>query len=95
MTETENLLDHLIEECAEVIQRVTKAKKFGLTEIQPEQPFTNAERIAYELADVFGVAEVMYRKNIIPSIDPERVLAKKTKIDKYQQLSRERGILKS
>lgn len=93
MTEAENLLDHLIEECAEVIQRGTKAKKFGLDEIQPDQSYTNAERIMHELADVFGVAEVMCHKGILPRLDSERIAAKWTKITKYQELSRERGIL--
>lgn len=59
MTETEHLLDILIEECAEVIQRVTKAKRFGMYEIQPEQKLTNQQRIVYELNDLVATADLL------------------------------------
>ncbi|PKR54258.1 hypothetical protein COO20_08910 [Thalassospira marina] len=46
------ILDILIEECAEVIQRATKGERFGLDEIEPGQPYTNAERLAHEIGDL-------------------------------------------
>ena len=48
------LLEILAEECAEVIQRVTKALRFGVDEVQPGQPHTNAQRISYEMGDVLA-----------------------------------------
>lgn len=58
------LLDHLIEECAEVIQRVTKAKRFGLAEVQEGQTLTNAERIAMEAGNVVAVLDALTDANI-------------------------------
>jgi NTP pyrophosphatase (non-canonical NTP hydrolase) len=58
MTRTEHLLSITAEECAEVAQRVTKAMRFGLTEIQPGQPFTNADRIMAEFNDLQAMIEM-------------------------------------
>ena len=52
MNTIEHLLTCLAEECDEVGQRVMKALRFGLDEIQPGQDFTNAERIVLELHDL-------------------------------------------
>jgi hypothetical protein len=61
MTKTENLLTILAEECAETAQRVSKAIRFTLDEIQPnqEEDLTNAERIVYEFNDIVAVMEVL------------------------------------
>jgi len=42
LNRAEYLLSVLAEECCEVAQRATKAQRFGLREIQPDQPFNNA-----------------------------------------------------
>jgi len=52
MTLDEHLLICLAEECSEVVQRITKALRFGLDEVQPGQEFTNSQRIGQELIDV-------------------------------------------
>lgn len=46
------LLDCLIEECAEVIQRATKMQRFGIEEVQPGQPEDNRMRLSGELGDL-------------------------------------------
>jgi hypothetical protein len=46
------LLDILIEECAEVTQRATKLLRFGRDEVQPGQPLSNMERLSLEIGDV-------------------------------------------
>jgi len=91
MTREEHLLDILIEECAEVIQRATKAKRFGLTEIQPEQPLTNIQRIVYELNDLMTVADML-----IPYHweDDEMRHAKHQKVEHFLEYSKECGTLK-
>jgi hypothetical protein len=38
MTRDEHLMTIAMEECAEVAQRVSKAVRFGMEEIQPGQP---------------------------------------------------------
>lgn len=52
------LLTILIEECGEVITRATKAKRFGLDEIQPGQEHSNADRLAHEIGDVLVMIEL-------------------------------------
>lgn len=46
------LLDLIIEECSEIIQRATKAQRFGLREVQPGQHKTNVERLSLEIGDL-------------------------------------------
>lgn len=91
MTETEHLLDVAIEECAEIIQRVTKAKRFGLREVQPAQDLSNAQRIAYEVNDLIAVIDML-----LPQLDwqdDEAIEAKKAKVEKYLRYSEECGTL--
>lgn len=58
MTRREHLLVIAMEECAEVAQRVSKALRFGLEEIQAGQPFTNRQGIEYEFVDLCTVLEM-------------------------------------
>ena len=90
MDRTDHLLDILIEECAEVIQRATKAKRFGLLEIQPEQALTNERRIVYEVNDVVAVADMLFGSSWE---DPEMIIAKKRKVEHFLQYSKEQGRL--
>lgn len=79
MTRTEHLLWILAEECAEVAQRASKAARFGLLEVQPEQQLTNLERVIYELNDLVATADM-----IEPMWTDEKMIdAKKAKIEKY------------
>lgn len=65
INETDHLLVCLAEECAEVSQRVTKALRFGIDEVQPEQALTNAERIEHELFDLLAVWEILNMRGIL------------------------------
>lgn len=80
------LLTVLSEECAEVSQRVCKALRFGMAEVQPGHPNSNADRIADELGDLLGVLDQLER---LGSIDRRRVEAacetKLYKLRKYLQ----------
>lgn len=93
MTTTEYLLSCLIEECAEVIQRATKAQRFGLDEVQPEQSLTNQERLAAELADLTGTIELLKDKGIRLPISDNAIEAKIEKVKKFMDYSRELGVL--
>lgn len=93
MSTTEYLLSCLIEECAEVIQRATKAQRFGLHEVQPEQSLTNEARLRIEVADVMAVLELLADEGV--NLEPlnDMVIAKINKVSKYMNYSRELGVL--
>jgi NTP pyrophosphatase (non-canonical NTP hydrolase) len=95
MTENEHLLLCLAEECDEVGQRVMKALRFGLGEIQPGQPSTNAERITHELHDLISVASILGDMGVIPNPYPVNaaVEAKAAKIAKFMEIGRREGVL--
>ena len=49
----------LAEECAEVIQAVTKTLRFGLESVHPETGVSNKDRLEEELADLFAVIHLV------------------------------------
>lgn len=93
MNTTEYLLSCLIEECAEVIQRATKAQRFGLHETQPEQELNNEQRLAAELADLTGVLELLWDEGLRLMGEEDAIAAKKAKVKKFMDYSRELGVL--
>lgn len=95
MTENEHLLLCLAEECDEVGQRVMKALRFGLHEVQPGQSWTNAERIVDELHDLIAVAVLLHSAGVIdrPTPSIERIEEKQAKIVKFMAISRREGTL--
>lgn len=97
MTENEHLLLCLAEECDEVGQRVMKALRFGLSEVQAGKEMNNAERIVDELHDLISVALILARKGVIgaPVPSAERIEAKAAKIAKYMEIGRREGVLAS
>lgn len=94
MNRQEHLLDILIEECAEVIQRCTKAKRFGLDEVQPEQSLSNERRIIQELCDVIGTADLLMAPEPNSTwIDPALVQRKKRQVEHFLEYSKQCGTL--
>jgi NTP pyrophosphatase (non-canonical NTP hydrolase) len=94
MNSTEHLLTCLAEECAEVGQRVSKALRFGLEEIQPGQSFTNAQRIAQEFHDVLAVIEMLEDIGVLDrSGDVHAIERKKSKVLAYMDYARDCGTL--
>lgn len=73
------LIEILIEECAEVTQRATKLLRFGAAEIQPGQPHSNAARLAHEIGDVLEMVERLSDIGFIREIDIEYGIAHKKK----------------
>jgi NTP pyrophosphatase (non-canonical NTP hydrolase) len=92
MNRTEHLLACLAEECAEVAQRVSKALRFGLDEVQPGQASDNADRIADELGDLISVVEILVMDELIPEPIPDW-REKLAKIERFMAISREQGVL--
>lgn len=98
MTKEEHLLVIAMEECNEVAQRLSKALRFGMEQIQqdiddkPEEnpsKLTNKQRIHYEYCQLVAVMEML---NIFPNNDIY-INEKKKKIEKYLLKSKELGKL--
>ena len=93
MNRTEHLLMILAEECAEVAQRVSKALRFGLDEVQPGQQLTNEQRIWGEMNDLAGVGEMLIAARGAGGFCRDAVEAKKAKVERYLSYSAECGTL--
>lgn len=96
MNRAEHLLTCLAEECAEVSQRVSKALRFGLAEVEPGQAQNNASRIADELDDLFAVARILSDEDLLPRGGPDDISLvdqKRDKIERFMAISREQGVL--
>lgn len=95
MDRTEHLLSCLAEECMEVAQRATKAQRFGLLEVQPEQALTNWQRIQEELTDLLAIMEMLEDSaGSMFFIPRDGVSAKKAKVEKYMEYAAEQGALR-
>jgi hypothetical protein len=93
MTENEHLLTIAAEECVEVAQRLSKALRFGLTEVQPGQGLDNAERIMVEFDDLQAVIMMLQARRLLPSGKLERIFAKKEKVHHFLVYSATQGTL--
>lgn len=96
MTYDEYLLETAAEECAEIAQRISKALRFTLAEIQPGQPLSNAERIVGELADLQAMVEMLEERGLIdgrPLHDRSLIVAKKAKVEKFAAYSEQLGAM--
>lgn len=100
MNRTEHLLSCLAEECCEVGQRVSKALRFSLAEVQessignPKQ-LSNAERISEEMRDVYAVAVLLVEARVIPDFRASiHVEYKRERILKYMEHAHKTGALK-
>lgn len=93
MNRNEHLLMILAEECAEVAQRVSKALRFGLDEVQPGQDLTNEQRIWNEMNDLAGVSEMLIAARGSGGLCRDAVDAKKAKVERFLVYSAECGTL--
>src|SRR5688572_15730941 len=95
LTETQHLLSVLAEECGEIGQRVTKALRFGLREIQPGQDMTNETRITLELCDLWGTIELLQERGILSAF-PVRYLIdrKKEKVATFMSYANQIGMIR-
>lgn len=90
MNRLEILLIQLMEECAEVSQRVSKILRFGLYEVEPGQELNNKERLNLEISDLYGVLQILHDEYQIGG-NEEEMNKKIAKIEKYLEYSKECG----
>jgi hypothetical protein len=97
MNRTEHLLTILAEECCEVAQRATKALRFGLDEVQPDQTESNAERMLAEYCDLIAMMEMLEMEGLLSRFGPGKtailIRDKKAKVEKFIAYSARLGVL--
>lgn len=79
------VMDILQEECAEVIQAVSKVSRFGIDNYKPGKPLTNREHLEEELGDVLAMVDIMLEQGIVNISKLEE--AKRAKIEKLKKWS--------
>jgi NTP pyrophosphatase (non-canonical NTP hydrolase) len=79
------VMDILQEECAEVIQAVSKISRFGADNFKPGKPKTNREHLEEELGDMLAMIDIMLELSVI-SLDNLEI-AKKAKVEKLKKWS--------
>jgi len=85
MNKDTEILLILSEECAEVIQAVSKVSRFGIDNVKPGKPKTNREHLEEEIGDLLAMVDIMVEFSVI-SLDNLEV-AKRAKIEKLKKWS--------
>ena len=78
-------MDILQEECAEVIQAVSKISRFGLDNLKPGKPKTNREHLEEELGDLLAMIDILHEMDIVSWENLD--VAKGAKIEKLKKWS--------
>jgi len=65
MNQEEEVMAILQEECAEVIQAISKINRFGMDNIKPGKPKTNRQHLEEEIGDLVAMVDIMMDLKII------------------------------
>ena len=84
-SQTKEVMDILQEECAEVIQAVSKISRFGLDNVKPGKPKTNREHLEEELGDLYAMINILQEMDIVSWSKIEA--ASNAKIEKLKKWS--------
>lgn len=77
----------LQEECAEVIQAVSKINRFGLDNFKPGKPKTNRQHLEEELGDVVAMITLLEMNGIVSQSNIEHAkIAKFEKLKKWSNI---------
>jgi NTP pyrophosphatase (non-canonical NTP hydrolase) len=84
-SDVKEVMDILQEECAEVIQAVSKISRFGIDNFKPGKPKTNREHLEEELGDMLAMICILQKMGVIDQNALES--ATKAKIEKLKKWS--------
>lgn len=86
MTEDNNeVMDIAQEECAEVIQAISKIRRFGMNNAKPGHDQTNREHLEEELGDVLAMIDILMINEVVSWGNLHK--AKRAKIEKLKKWS--------
>jgi len=86
MTDDNNeVMDITQEECAEVIQAISKIRRFGMDNAKPGTEYTNGEHLEEELGDVLAMVDILLVNGVVNWGNLHR--AKRAKIEKLKKWS--------
>lgn len=82
MSKTQETLDILQEECAEVIQNVSKCRRFGLDNVYLKDQGTQRDNLVKEVGDVLAMVDILIDQGVFAPEELDR--AKTAKIEKLK-----------
>ena len=86
MTDDNNeVMDIAQEECAEVIQAISKIRRFGMDNTKPGTDYTNRAHLEEELGDVLAMIDILMINEVVSWGNLHR--AKRAKIEKLKKWS--------
>jgi NTP pyrophosphatase (non-canonical NTP hydrolase) len=84
-SDVKEVMDILQEECAEVIQAVSKISRFGIDNFKPGKAKTNREHLEEELGDMIAMICILEKMGVVNQDALE--IATKAKIQKLKKWS--------
>jgi NTP pyrophosphatase (non-canonical NTP hydrolase) len=79
------VMDILQEEAAEVIQAVSKIRRFGVDNSKPDTEYTNRQHLEEELGDMLAMIDILMINDVVSWANLHR--AKRAKIEKLKKWS--------
>lgn len=80
-------MDILQEECAEVVQAVSKCRRFGLDNVKPGKERTNLECLEEEIGDLFAMVDILVEQGVLSKACIAAAnQAKKEKLKKWSNI---------
>jgi len=85
LSRIDEVMNILGEECAEVIQAISKCNRFGLNNFKPGKPKTNLQHLEEELGDLLAMIDILHEMDVVSWNKLEA--AKAAKIEKLKKWS--------
>jgi hypothetical protein len=86
-SQTREVMNILSEECAEVIQAISKCHRFGIDNLKPGKPKTNREHLEEELGDLYAMIEILQQMDVVSWTNIEKAAeAKREKLKKWSTI---------
>jgi NTP pyrophosphatase (non-canonical NTP hydrolase) len=81
----DEVMNILSEECAEVIQAISKCNRFGLDNFKPGKPLTNAQHLEGEIGDLLAMVDLLKSMSVVT--EEGLNIAKQAKVEKLKKWS--------